>query len=70
MTRSKQTLQRHEGYFCCWNLSSSLFSELSSMGCLLEILASISLCHFVYSPFPQGPIVTGALPAAVQGHVN
>jgi len=31
------------------------------MGCLLKVLASFSLCHFVYSLFPQGLTVMGAL---------
>lgn len=39
----------------------SLCSELSSMGCLLKVLASFSLCHFVYSLFLQGLTVTGAV---------
>lgn len=67
ITRFKQTLQRHERGLLLESVKLIVFRILQQ-GLFYSKSWPPFLCCCVDSPFPQGPMVTGALPAAVQGH--
>lgn len=67
VTRFNQTLQRHEGGSASGICQVHCFGNSVAWDVYWKSWPPFPLLLCLLS-FPQGPVVTGALPAAVQGH--